>query len=63
MWFRTALDRARKQGRPPAHVAAYLREPGGVDLKTVQEMMGDKTIAMTAWYAHPAPKSGYMFEL
>ena len=28
---------------------------GGVDLKTVQELMGHKTIAMTARYAHLAP--------
>ena len=27
----------------------------GVDLKTVQELMGHKTIAMTALYAHLAP--------
>ena len=27
----------------------------GVDLKTVQELMGDKTIAMTARYAHLNP--------
>jgi hypothetical protein len=27
----------------------------GVDLKTVQELMGHKTIAMTARYAHFAP--------
>jgi hypothetical protein len=27
----------------------------GVDLKTVQELMGHKTIAMTAGYAHLAP--------
>jgi hypothetical protein len=27
----------------------------GVDLKTVQELMGHKTIAMTARYAHVAP--------
>jgi hypothetical protein len=27
----------------------------GVDLKTVQELMGQKTIAMTARYAHLAP--------
>jgi site-specific recombinase XerD len=27
----------------------------GVDLKTVQELMGDKTIAMTARYANLAP--------
>ena len=27
----------------------------GVDLKTVQELMGHKTIAMTARYAHLAP--------
>jgi hypothetical protein len=28
---------------------------GGVDLETVQELMGYKTIAMTARYAHLAP--------
>jgi hypothetical protein len=28
---------------------------GGVDLKTVQELMGHKTIAMTARYANLAP--------
>jgi Phage integrase family len=28
---------------------------GGIDLKTVQELMGHKTIAMTARYAHLAP--------
>jgi site-specific recombinase XerD len=27
----------------------------GVDLKTVQELMGHKTIAMTARYAHLVP--------
>jgi hypothetical protein len=28
---------------------------GGVDLETVQELMGHKTITMTARYAHLAP--------
>jgi hypothetical protein len=28
----------------------------GVDLRTVQELMGHKTIAMTVRYAHLAPK-------
>jgi site-specific recombinase XerC len=28
----------------------------GVDLKTVQELMGHKTIAMTARYAHLSPE-------
>ncbi len=39
----------------PRHTCASRLAMGGVDLKTVQELMGHKTIAMTARYAHLAP--------
>ena len=37
------------------HTFASRLVMAGVDLKTVQELMGHKTIAMTARYAHLAP--------
>jgi site-specific recombinase XerD len=32
----------------------------GIDLKTVQELMGHKTIAMTARYAHLSPAYAHL---
>jgi hypothetical protein len=40
---------------PTAHVCKPPRD-GGVDIRTVQELMGHKTIGMTVRYAHLAPK-------
>ena len=41
--------------RHSRHTFASRLVIAGVDLKTVQELMGHKTIAMTARYAHLAP--------
>ena len=46
------IDRVRRQNRPTFASRLVM---DGVDLKTVQELMGHKTIAMTARYAHIAP--------
>jgi site-specific recombinase XerD len=57
-WFATALEQAKIEGvawHTPRHTFASRLVTGGVDLKTVQELMGHKTIAMTARYAHLAP--------
>jgi site-specific recombinase XerD len=57
-WFATALDQAEIQDvtwHTLRHTFASRLVMAGVDLKTVQELMGHKTIAMTARYAHLAP--------
>jgi len=57
-WFATALDQAKIADvtwHTLRHTFASRLVMGGVDLKTVQELMGHKTIAMTARYAHLAP--------
>jgi site-specific recombinase XerD len=57
-WFATALEQAEIQDvtwHTLRHTFASRLVMAGVDLKTVQELMGHKTIAMTARYAHLAP--------
>jgi site-specific recombinase XerD len=53
-WFATALEQAKIEG-VTWHTFASRLVMAGVDLKTVQELMGHKTIVMTARYAHLAP--------
>jgi len=57
-WFATALEQAEIKDvtwHTLRHTFASRLVMAGVDLKTVQELMGHKTIAMTARYAHLAP--------
>ena len=57
-WFATALDQAKIEGvtwHTLRHTFASRLAMAGVDLKTVQEPIGHKTIAMTARYAPLAP--------
>jgi integrase len=57
-WFATALEQVKIKDvtwHTLRHTFASRLVMAGVNLKTVQELMGHKTIAMTAWYAHLAP--------
>ncbi len=57
-WFATALKQAEIKDvtwHTLRHTFASRLVMAGVDLKTVQELMGHKTIAMTARYANLAP--------
>jgi site-specific recombinase XerD len=57
-WFATALDLAGIEGNAWLtlwHTFASRMAMAAVDLKTVQEMMGHRTITMTARFAHLAP--------
>lgn len=57
-WFDSAADEAEIKGvtwRTLRHTFASRLVMAGVGLKTVEELMGHKTIAMTARYAHLSP--------
>lgn len=57
-WFATALEQTgikEVTWHTLRHTFASRLVMAGVDLKTVQELMGHKTIATTARYAHLAP--------
>jgi site-specific recombinase XerD len=57
-WFATALEQAGIEGitwHTLRHTFASRLVMAGVDLRRVQELMGHKTIAMTARHAHLAP--------
>jgi site-specific recombinase XerD len=58
-WFNAACDEAKIQGvtwHTLRHTFASRLVVAGVDLKTVQDLMGHKVIAMTARYAHLSPE-------
>jgi site-specific recombinase XerD len=58
-WFEPALKDAKIAGfswHCLRHTFASRLVMAGVDIRTVQELMGHKTIAMTVRYAHLAPK-------
>jgi len=57
-WFGSACEEANIEGvtwHTLRHTFASRLVMAGVDLKTVQDLMGHKTIAMTARYAHLSP--------
>lgn len=57
-WFETAMSKAKIEGvtwHTLRHTFAARLVMAGVHLKTVQELMGHKTMTMTARYAHLAP--------
>jgi len=58
-WFDPVLKDAKISGftwHCLRHTFASRLVMAGVDLRTVQELMGHKTISMTVRYAHLAPK-------
>ena len=58
-WFEPAVRKAKIADfhwHDLRHTFASRLTMAGVDLRTVQELMGHKTIAMTVRYAHLAPK-------
>jgi site-specific recombinase XerD len=58
-WFEEALEVAALQNfrwHDLRHTFASRLVMAGVDLRTVQELMGHKTISMTVRYSHLAPK-------
>jgi site-specific recombinase XerD len=58
VWFASACDDAKIVGvtwHTLRHTFASRLVMKGVDLKTLQDLMGHKTLAMTARYAHLAP--------
>ncbi len=57
-WFEPAIREAKIQDfhwHDLRHTFASRLTMAGIDLRTVQELMGHKTIAMTCRYAHLAP--------
>jgi len=58
-WFECAVDKAELNGvtwHCLRHTFASRLVMAGVDLRTVQQLMGHKTIQMTVRYAHLAPE-------
>jgi site-specific recombinase XerD len=57
-WFEEALEVAELENfrwHDLRHTFAGRLVMAGLDLRTVQELMGHKTISMTVRYSHPAP--------
>jgi site-specific recombinase XerD len=58
-WFASACDEAKIEGvtwHTLRHTFASRLVMAGVGLKEVQDLMGHKTISMTARYAHLSPE-------